>query len=163
MRTAGVREANWLSPWGDAFRSVKRHGSGSSREHVLDLLCFLQESSDEKMQKMDLDDVTLEQVAAARSALRKAELAVKKGEHSWNWEWHQVALWLVYLGGAEVVAWIRGSAEAPSHGRSCEDFDESTGTGGRKGEPHGVFARSGFNSIGILFLTPKLIKIWIHR
>ena len=50
-----------------------------------------------------------------------------------------------------VVAWIRGSVEVPSPGRSCELFDASTGRGGPEGERHDVFARSGLNSIGILF------------
>ena len=89
--------ADWVSIPGAAFRSLKRHGS--SPECVLDLLCFLDESSDEKMQQMDLDDVTAEQVTAARSALREvigdAELAVKKGETRWHWD--QGAPWLWYL------------------------------------------------------------------
>ena len=63
------------------------------------MLFFLHDSSDEKMQQMDLDDVTLELLTAARSALREVigelELAVKKGQKGRNW--FQVAPWLVYL------------------------------------------------------------------
>ena len=66
------------------------------------------------------------------------------------------------LGVAVPEPWIQGSADAPSPGRSCEHFDDPTGRGGRKGERR-VFERSGFNSIGILFLTPQMTKIWIHR
>ena len=101
MRSAGFGGANWWSLSGDAFRSLKPHSSGSSPERVLDLLCVLEESSDEKMHKMDLDDVTVEQVAAARSALREAigniELALKKGEERW-WDWVQVGPWIWNLG-----------------------------------------------------------------
>ena len=110
VRTAGVVEANWSSLWGKAWRSLKRYGS--SPESVLDLLCFLKESSDEKMQQMDLDDVTVEQVAAARSALRgaigKVEPTVKKGEDRRNW--HQVAPWLLYL---SLGSWCLGSEDLP--------------------------------------------------
>ena len=42
-----------------------------------------------------------------------------------------------------VVPWIRGSAVSPSHGRSCEHFDDPTERRGQKGECQ-VFARSGF-------------------
>ena len=85
---------DWSSNWGHSLRSLKRHSS--SPEHVLDLLFFLNESSDEKMHKMDLDvTVTMGQVAAARRALREAihdvELAVKKGE---TWNCRQSAPWL---------------------------------------------------------------------
>ena len=98
---------NLFSDWAKVFRSLKHHGS--SPERVLDLLCFLHESSDEKMQKMDLDDVTvtMEQVAAGRSALREAigdaELAVQTGEKRWNW--HQVAsslCWWPCLGSKDL-------------------------------------------------------------
>ena len=41
------------------------------------------------------------------------------------------------------VPWIRGSAGAPRHGRSCEHVDDPTERRGRKGECQ-VFARSGF-------------------
>ena len=58
--------------------------------------------------------------------------------------------------------WIQGSADVPGHGRSCEHFDDPTGTEGPEGERQ-VFARSGFNSFGILFFDPQMIKIWIHR
>ena len=90
------RATNWSSLWGKAFRSLKPHGS--SPERVLDLLCFLDESSDEKMRQTDLDDVTMEHLTAARSALqeviREVELAVKKGGLWWN-PW-QLAPWLRY-------------------------------------------------------------------
>ncbi len=95
MRDAGFC-AGWVPLWGNYFRSLKRHGS--SPERVLDLLCFLGESSDEKMQQTDLDDVTLEHLTASRSALRevigKVELAVKEGEKWWNCR--RVAPWLQY-------------------------------------------------------------------
>ena len=109
MRTAGFGESpNWWCIWGDAFKSLKPHGS--SPENVLDLLCLLNESSDEKMQQMDLDDVTLEQVAAARSALREAigkvELSVKKGE---RWDCRQGALWISYL---KVPSWPKLGSKA---------------------------------------------------
>ena len=58
------------------------------------------------------------------------------------------------------MPWSRDSADAPGHGRSCENFDDPSGTGGRKGEPHDVLERSGFNSIGILFLTPSASGFW---
>ena len=58
----------------------------------------------------------------------------KTVELSWSGR-HGVAVVLELV----VVAWIQGSAEAPGHGCSCEHFDDP----------------SGFNSIGILFLTPK--------
>ena len=90
------RATNWSSPWGKAFRSLKPHGSSPHR--VLDLLCFLDESSDEEMRQMDLDDVTVEHLTASRSALREVishlELAVKRGEKWWNFR--QVAPWLWY-------------------------------------------------------------------
>jgi len=98
---------HWTSTWGNPFRSLKRHGS--SPECVLDLLCFLKESSDEKMQQMDLDDVTVEQVAAARSALREVighvELVLKKGEERW-WDWNLRLLswWLGYEALADLQA-----------------------------------------------------------
>ena len=89
--------ANWWSLLANALRSLKPHGS--SPELVLDLLCFLDESSDEKMRQTDLDDVTLEHLTAGRSALREviggAELALKKGEKRWD-PW-QIAPWLRYL------------------------------------------------------------------
>ena len=106
LRDAGVVNANWSFPWGyvlrdwvsilgDALRSLKRHASSPHR--VLDLLCFLEESSDEKMRQTDLDDVTMEDLTAARSALRevigKVELLVKKGEEI-RWNPCQVAPWL---------------------------------------------------------------------
>ena len=93
MKDAGFC-AGWWSLLANALRSLKPHGS--SPERVLDLLCFLGESSDEKMRQTDLDDVTLEHLTAARSALREVishlELAVK-GEKRWN---SQVAPWLGY-------------------------------------------------------------------
>lgn len=93
MRDARVVGGYWTLPWGNAWRSLKRYGS--SPEHMMDLLLLLEESSDEKMQLMDLDDITVEHLTAGRSALREAigkvELAVKKGE-KWNcrrgtWLW----------------------------------------------------------------------------
>ena len=106
MRAAGFG-AGWSSTWANAFRSLKPHGS--SPERVLDLLCFLKESRDEKMQQMDLDDVTVEQVAAARGALREAirdlELALKKGE---RWNFCQVAPWLWFLNWP---SWSFGSTD----------------------------------------------------
>ncbi len=103
---------NWSSTWGDAFRSLKPHGS--SPERVLDLLWFLGESSDEKMQKMDLDDVTVEDLTASRSALRevigKVELLVKKGEEI-RWNWYQNAPWLGYL--RRNAPWWLGSVDLP--------------------------------------------------
>ena len=103
--------ANWSSVWGDAFRSLKRHGS--SPELVLDLLCFLDESSDEKMQKTDLDDVTVEHLTAARSALQEVirdfEVAVKKGEKMWDFR--QVAPWL-WLWRPNAL-WCFGSEDLP--------------------------------------------------
>ena len=55
-----------------------------------------------------------------------------------------------------VVPWIRGSAEAPGPGRSCEDFDDPTRTRGRKGERRRVSERSGFELNWVsLFLAPK--------
>ena len=96
MRGARVR-ANWIFPLDNAFRSLKPHGSAP--ECVLDLLYLLNESSDEKMQQMDLDDVTMERLTAARSALQEAicdaELAVKKGKKAWNC--CPAAPWLGYL------------------------------------------------------------------
>ena len=108
MRTAGFC-ANWLSShWADLFRSLKRHGSASSPERLLDLLCFLKESNNEKMQQMDLDDVTLEHLTAARSALREAienlELAVKKGE---IWDFWQVAQWLGCLESEDLLSMLQ--------------------------------------------------------
>ena len=90
--TAGFGATSW--PFlTDVLISVKRYGS--SPERVLDLLCFLNESSDEVLQKMDLDDTTVEHLTAGRSALRevigKVELAVKKGT---KWNCLQVAPWL---------------------------------------------------------------------
>ena len=77
-----VRTAGSVDPSCAAFRSLKPHGS--SPERVLDLLCFLVESSDKKMQQMELENITMELLTAARSALReaigKAKLAVKEGE-----------------------------------------------------------------------------------
>ena len=60
------------------------------------------------------------------------------------------------LGSEElVVPWIRGSAASPSHGRSCEHFDDPTERRGRKGECQ-VFARSGFKSNWhFVFDSPK--------
>ena len=108
MRTPGFGGGSW-SVWGNACRSLMRHGS--SPERVLNLLCVLEESSDEKMHKMDLDDVTVEQVAAARSALREAigdvELAAKKGE--WP-TWYQVAPWIWNL---SLGSWCLGSEDLP--------------------------------------------------
>ena len=99
VRTAEVIGPNWTSPWVDALRSLKRHGSGSSPERVVDLLLLLDESSDEKMQQMDLEDVTLERLTAARRALREVighvELAAKKGKKLWYCL--QVAPWLWWL------------------------------------------------------------------
>jgi len=98
VRTAGFGSGwSFWSIWGGAFRSLKPHGSFP--EHVLDLLLFLDESSDEKMQQMDLDDVTVEHLTAGRSALREAighvELALKSFEE-W-WQCRQSAPWLKFL------------------------------------------------------------------
>ena len=120
LRDAGVVNANWSSPWGyvlrdwvsilaNALRSLKSYGSSPHR--VLDLLCFLDESSDEKMRQTDLDDVTVEDLTAARSALREvireAELLEKKGEKRWNF-W-QVAPWF----GWWKAWWSLGSEDLP--------------------------------------------------
>ena len=81
------------SPLADALRSLKPHSS--SPQHVLDLLCFLFESSHKVVHEMDPDDVTLEHLTAARSALGKImELARKKGKKAWGF---QDAPWLRYL------------------------------------------------------------------
>eukprot|EP00434_Breviolum_minutum_P000203 symbB.v1.2.000172.t1/scaffold9.1/size550961/28 len=106
IRAAGVAKENWSSVRGNAWRSLKRHGS--SPERVLDLLCFLDESSNEVVQKMDLDDITLEHLTAAcsalRTAIRKVELAMKLGE---EWDCSQGAPWLWYLS----ASWYLGSED----------------------------------------------------
>ena len=154
VRTAGFVEANWRSFWGDVFRSLKRHGSGSSPECVLDLLLFLLESSDEKMQQMDLDDVTLEHLTAARSALREAigdaELAVKKGEAKW-WDFYQVAPWFGSLRvgwpclGSEALPWLQAmDARASILMTRLEEEAEK--------ENHATCLKEvAFNSFGIFF------------
>ena len=100
MRARFGFSVHWSFNLADAWRSLKCHGSGSSPERVLDLLCLLFESSGEKMQKMDLDDITLEHLTAARSALWKvigkffkAELAVNREWREW-WNCGQDTLWL---------------------------------------------------------------------
>ena len=94
------------TPLTDAFRSLKPHGSDPER--VLDLLCFLFESSDEKTRKMDLDDVSVEHVTAGRSALGKViELARKNRKKTWNC--YQVAPWLRYLSLKN--SWCLGSMD----------------------------------------------------
>ena len=55
------------------------------------------------------------------------------------------------LEAERAVPWIRGTAGSPCPGRSCEHVDDPNGTRGPKGERR-VFARSGLNAIGILFL-----------
>ena len=92
MRTAGFGKG-WWSIWGNTLRSLKPHGSAP--ESVLDLLCFLDESSNKKMQQTDLDDVTVEHLTAGRTALRevigKVELSVNRKR---TWNCRQVAPWL---------------------------------------------------------------------
>ena len=91
LRDAGIN-ARWMFLLHKAFRSLKSYGS--SPEHMMDLLSLLHESSDEKMQKMDLDDISVQHVTAGRSALGKViELAQKKGKH-WNC---QGAPWLRFM------------------------------------------------------------------
>ena len=93
MRDAGLGGYNWSSFLANALRSLKSYGS--SPEHMMDLLSLLHESSDEVLQKMDLDDFTVEHLTAGRSALqeviRNVELAVKKGA---RWYCNEAAPWL---------------------------------------------------------------------
>jgi len=102
------------SPLTDILRSLKRHSS--SPERVLDLLCFLFESNDEKMQKMDLDDITMEHLTAGHNALQEVignvELAVKKGN---TWNCRQVAPWLRYFLSPKWLNWVSylGSKDLP--------------------------------------------------
>ena len=162
MRAAGFG-ANWSSKWGDALRSLKPHGS--SPENVLDLLLLLDESSDEKMQQMGLDDVTLEQVPAARRALREAlrrvELSMKLGE---EWYCSQVAPWLVYLKssrswwlGSEDLPWLQAlDARASTLMTRLEEEAEK--------ENHTTCLQEvAWTRLAFCFLTPKWYKIWIHR
>ena len=97
LKGAWLVGADWSSPWGDALRSLKPHGF--SPERVLDSLCLLFESNDEVLQKMDLDDITMEHLTAGHNALQeligKVELALKKGRRG---EFvGQVAPWVKYL------------------------------------------------------------------
>ena len=113
LKDAGF-SGGW-SPLTDVLRSLKRHGS--SPERVLDLLCSLFESSDEVLQKMDLDDITMEHLRAGRNALQEVignvELAVKKGEKTWNCR--QVAPWLRYFLSPKWLNWVSylGSKDLP--------------------------------------------------
>ena len=91
LREAGI-SANWFFLLHKAFRSLKSYGS--SPEHMMDLLSLLHESSDEKMQKMDLDAISVQHLTASRSALGKViELARKKGA---NWKC-QGTPWLRFM------------------------------------------------------------------
>ena len=91
LRDAGIN-ARWMFLLHKAFRSLKSYGS--SPEHMMDLLSLLHESSDEKMQKMDLDYISVQHVTEGRSALGKViELAQKKGKN-WNC---QGAPWLRFM------------------------------------------------------------------
>ena len=153
MRAAGVREANWSSTSADALRSLKPHGS--SPVHVLDLLALLHESSDKKMQQMDLEDVTVEQVAAARSALREAirdvELAMKKGgEKWWNWNCAQLAPWLWSFR----VLW-------PSLG-SKDQLSKLQAVEARASILMTRLEHVASTQLAFCF-DPQMIKIWIHR
>ena len=148
MRAAGFVGPNWSYYWGNRFRSLKPHGS--SPGHVLDLLLVLEESSDEKMQQMDLDDVTVEQVAAARSALRevigKLELVLKTGEIWWNFR--QVAPWLFmglpYLGSNHLPMLQAMDARASILMTRLEEEAEK--------ENHATCLKEvAFNSFGIFF------------
>ena len=91
LRDAGIN-ARWMFLLHKAFRSLKSYGS--SPEHMMDLLSLLHESSDENVQKMDLDDISVQHVTAGRSALGKViELARKKGK---NWK-GQGTPWLRFM------------------------------------------------------------------
>ena len=91
LSDAGI-SARWMFLLHKAFRSLKSYGS--SPEHMMDLLSLLHESSDENVQKMDLDDISVQHVTAGRSALGKViELARKKGK---NWK-GQGTPWLRFM------------------------------------------------------------------
>ena len=146
IKDAGVAHANWSSPWGNSLRSLKPHGS--SPERVLDLLCFLGESSDEKMRQTDLDDVTLEHLTAARSALREV---IRDGELA-LW---QVAWWLVYLDlknswclGSEALRLLR-AMDARASILMTRLKDEAVKENAR------CLQEVASSQIGILFLTPR--------
>ena len=164
MRNAGFGEGSW-SPLTDGFKSL-RHGSGSSPEPVLDLLCFLNESSDEKMQQMDLDDVTVEQVAAARSALRKAigeaELAVKKGRKTWYCR--QVAPWLwpfrfgrPRLGSKDLLSNLRAADTRASILMTRLEEEAQKENNAACLQEVATELNCGFFAF-----DPQMIKIWIH-
>ena len=156
MRVAGVTVLRLRPSLADTLRSLKCYGS--SPESVLDLLCFLDESSDEKMHKMDLEDVTvtMEQVAAARSALREAigdvELAVKKGGSC------QVASWLCWwprLGSKDLLSRLQAmDARAGILMTRLEDEAEK--------ENDACLQEVAELNWHFVF-DPQMIKIWIHR
>ena len=163
MRAAGWFGPHWLSShWGNALRSLKPHGS--SPECVLDLLFLLNASSDEKMQQMDLDDVTLELLTAGRTALRevigKLE-AVKKGA---KWNWRPVAPWLVYL---KVPSWPNLGSKALTNLQAMDARARILMTRleqeAEKENDTTCLQEVASTQLAFCFVDPQMIKIWIHR
>ena len=166
MRTAGFGDGYWSSLLGNDFRSLKPQGSAP--ECVLDPASLFG-----RIQRREnaTDGSGGRHPGAGRGGSQRSS-----GGHAWCRAGREEGRKMLQLAagravvpvlepGMAIVAelWIRVCGEqAPSHGGSCEHFDDPTGRRGRKGEPH-VFARSGFNSPGILFFDPQMIEILIHR